>query len=321
MTNIVSINELERPEALWVMRKLVMPRYAWRLKKNSSVRHVCIGKKCSNGTYAGGHGLCLKVFVYMKGYCHRSLIVPPEILVSHPTYGKVRVETDVDYVGSLVTNDNMVPSPEIYDNGSIACQFKDRHGEKYLLTARHVFTGLEPGDEVTWSKESHIGNGAFTDVLNWDVVVDYGNGEPGFLDAAVVRIHPGEEGIYNIHGDYPHGDAVLAWEEKDDIEGVQICGNSGLIYAVPDGETPTGEHFPGPDGSVPYWRTMRFHYGTVEAPQDGDSGAPVISPVDGTWVGMHLGSETDRNIAYALCSGDIWKFLHERMDGPLQLVP
>jgi hypothetical protein len=321
MSEAISIYDLSRPDAIEVMRRYVMPRHEWRLQKLPGVREVCIGVKRRGGKHIEGHGLCLKVLVYRKGVFIGDRPVPPVVYVSHPEYGTVSVETDIEHVGKIVANYSLEKSPELVagsqgcthcNNGSITGLVKDDTEKKYLVTALHVFNALKPGDAVTWSKDTIVGTGTFNGLSYWYEKRDPQTQVMGFMDIGLISVDGA--GIYDSSSTpYPVGDSVMKWEECEEYGRVHICGKNGVVIGEFEGILKTGHNFPAfEDTDLPYWRMIKFLLEPGNLTKSGDSGAPIIAE-DGTWVGMHLGIDTSGPFSLALCSGDIIEYLQGKL--------
>ena len=329
---MISLNDLERGEALDILRKILLPRYNRRFRKHLSVLSVCIGLKLKREKEikSESHGLCLKVIVHRKGIFNEKEDIPAEIFFNHPVHGKIRVETDVEDVGKLTLNSGRVLSPKLEAGGltgSIACALAHSQKKRFLLTARHVLDEVDGGEnnvKVTWSKAGLTGEGTYNNASNWYFDKDPTNKQSGYVDVGLVDMaNISNDAIYYPGSDkIPHLDSTVDWTQCEDHDLVRICGYHQDVYAKYSGQLATGTQIFIDGQGVPYWRMITYFLDQDNMTREGDSGAAVIDEKTETLVGIHLGlRETNHGYcAIALCSGDILSFLKARLGGEFKII-
>jgi len=323
-----AIRELERREALEILRKMVIPRHAWRLLKKISVASVCIGMKLTKGQKSDGNGLCIKIIVHRKGIFNQNEEIPPRLYVTHPEYGKIMVETDVEDAGRLQLNSLDSPLLEAGEHtGSIACGLRHSSGRRYLVTARHVLDDVDDGENngtVTWTKEGLSGEGIYNNASNWYYDKDPTNNQSGYVDVGLVDLAGnGNDAIY-FPGSHliPQLESTVDWGRCEDHDLVRICGHEHIVYGQYAGQLSTGTPIFIDGKGFPYWRMITYFLDRDALTIQGDSGAAVFDEATGALVGMHLGMRETENgfFALALCSGDIFRFLEDRIGGSFNFI-
>lgn len=326
---MISLYELERREALEILRKMVLPRHTWRLRKRRSVYSVCIGLKIRQGSKTGGHGLCVKVIVHRKGVFNEKEDIPSWLYVTHPHHGKIMVETDVEDAGRIILD--RIRSPKLSAGnlyGSIACALQHSLGEQFLVTARHVLDDVDGGENngrVFWEKSGLIGEGTYNNVSNWYLDYDPADKREGYVDVGIIDFAKDADEVIYYPGSeiIPDLDSTVDWKLCENHERVRICGHDHDVYGHYAGKLPTGTSIFIDGNGYPYWRMITYCLERDDLTKEGDSGAAVIDETTGTLVGMHLGRrETDGcHFSLVICSGDIISFLKDRLGGEFQFIP